>query len=386
MESINLIIGGDVFPHGKNLKHFIKGDSKKIFNDLLEEFRQADLLVINLECPLIDYSQPIIKAGPILDAPSISIKGIIDAGIDIINLANNHIFDHGEYGLENTINTCSNAQIPTVGAGRNIEEARKALIITIKEVRIGLLAFAEHEFSVANKKSGGANPLNLTNVTADIIKNRQILDYLIILVHGGNENYPYPSPRLKEICHYMVDLGANAVIVQHSHCSGCYEEYRSSHIVYGQGNLIFDWPNQAGSFYEGFLVKLSTDDKFYFKMDLIPYTQSFYQVGTRKLIGKKKDMFLNLIDKRSRAIKDDSFVYEKWLEFCKKKKHEYINRIYGHNKILAKLNFYQQFVKYFYSKKSVLRLKNTISCEAHREVIETILSQEIKKYNNNIAK
>ena len=122
----------------------------------------------------------------------------------------------------------------------------------------------------------------------------------------------------------MIDLGANAIIVQHSHCPGSYENYKGCHIIYGQGNLIFDWPNKDKPFYKGFLVKLSIREKTYSEIEFIPYSQSDNHVGARKLMGKDKDLFLTEIYERSKAIKDDSYVREKWLEFCRMKKHEYL--------------------------------------------------------------
>ncbi len=51
---INILIGGDICPIGRNQPFFVRGDAKSIFGDLLVEFEKADLSVANLECPLID--------------------------------------------------------------------------------------------------------------------------------------------------------------------------------------------------------------------------------------------------------------------------------------------------------------------------------------------
>jgi len=99
---VNILIGGEVCPVRRNESFFNKGQLDKIYNDLLLEFTDADLSLINLECPLIDVKSPISKSGPILRAPSECIKGIAGIGIDIVNLANNHILDHGYQGLKNT--------------------------------------------------------------------------------------------------------------------------------------------------------------------------------------------------------------------------------------------------------------------------------------------
>jgi len=193
---VDIIIGGDVCPIRRNMPYFVKGDSKALFNDLLIEFTQSDLSIINLECPLIREKSPILKSGPVLGANNECINGIKNAQIKVVNLANNHILDHGANGLLNTISVCRNANIAVVGAGENLTEAGYILIRKINGVNIGVLSFAEHEFSIATNNSSGANPLSLIEYVRSIRRDRDKLDYFIVLVHGGKEYYPYPSPQL----------------------------------------------------------------------------------------------------------------------------------------------------------------------------------------------
>ena len=109
--------------------------------------------------------------------------------------------------------------------------------MSIQDIKIGFIGLSEHEFSLATEESWGANPLDLIDYIRNIKANSSEYDYLVVLLHGGSEHYPFPSPRLMETCRFLVEEGANAVVCQHSHCAGCYEEYLGRHIVYGQGNL-----------------------------------------------------------------------------------------------------------------------------------------------------
>ena len=120
---IKIVIGGDVCPINHNESYFKKGDAKSIFNDLFPEFKYADFSIINLECSLIDKNTPIIKNGPVLGVSSKCINGIKNSGVKLVNLANNHILDHGKKGLKNTIKVCQKEGIDIVGAGKNQEEA-----------------------------------------------------------------------------------------------------------------------------------------------------------------------------------------------------------------------------------------------------------------------
>src|SRR6478672_10327093 len=108
---INVIVGGDVCPINRSIRHFKAGDASAIFNDLLPEFGEADLCIANLECPLVSEPSPIIKSGPVFGVESSCINGLRESGIDILNLANNHILDHGPQGLKNTLTVCAGAGI-----------------------------------------------------------------------------------------------------------------------------------------------------------------------------------------------------------------------------------------------------------------------------------
>jgi len=374
---INILIGGDVCPIGRNFSYFRDGNAQSIFNDLLPDFEKADLKMVNLECPLINEKSPLFKCGPVLGVESSAISGLKAAKINVVDLANNHIMDHGPEGLRNTLNVCARNGIATVGAGENLEIARKILIRDVLGIKVGIMGVAEREFSIATHNRPGANLLDIVDYVRNLKSNEGKFDYLIVLVHGGNEHYPFPSPRLKEICHFLVEMGANAVIVQHTHCPGCYEEYMNSFIVYGQGNLIFDLPKREKTFYEGFLVELSIDRELNSKMRIVPYVQSLSQQGTKRMKSKEEHSFLQGIKERCDAVKDDSFLEAQWLEYCRRRKSGYLSRIYGLNYFLVKLIYRNLFARFFLDKASLARLQNTISCESHREVLETLLENNM---------
>lgn len=371
-----VLIGADIYPGGRNMPLFMGGDAAGIFHDVLDDIRRANVSIANLECPLIDSPTPIKKVGPVLEADSRCIHGIQKADITMLSLANNHIMDHGPEGLRNTLDVCRSAGILTVGAGRNLHEARKMAIIDAGGMRFGVLAVTEHEFSIAQNNSWGANPLDLIDVVRNITENKAHYDYLIILLHGGSEYYPYPSPRLRETCRFLVEMGANAVIVQHAHCAGCYEIYRNAHIVYGQGNFVFDRPSSYPSFFEGFLIELSVSRGGGAGMTLIPFSQSAGCRGVKKMEGRQRDDFLYAVSERSRRIGDDLFLQQQWHAFCVARKDYYFFRFSSgiiNNRILQKINRHIPFIEKLYTSSHMLRLENSVSCESHREVIETLL-------------
>lgn len=376
LAKIKVIIGGDVCPRGPDVEYFQAGNAQAVFHDLLEEFQGADLTVVNLECPLTDQNHPIPKRGPALKAPPACAGTFKNANVHVLNLANNHILDHGAPGLRSTLETAALVGLDTVGSGQNLAEARRILVKVVGGLRIGILGMAEHEFSIATATSYGANPLDIIDFTRNVAAEREKLDYLIVLLHGGIEHYPLPSPRLKETCRFFIEQGANAVICQHSHCVGCYEEYLGGHIVYGQGNLVFQGNDYSRAWTEGVLVRLSIAGPGNAKMELVPYVQSRSRgvVGVAKMQAAEAQSLLQEIEQRSACIPNDAYLHEQWERFCSERKNEYLSVVLGHNRILSRLNKNGLVVKWLYSVHALLGIENHISCEAHREVLETIFS------------
>jgi poly-gamma-glutamate capsule biosynthesis protein CapA/YwtB (metallophosphatase superfamily) len=375
-DTATILIGADLCPIEGNRPYFEKGDAENLFHDLLGDFEQADLAIGNLECPLIERQTPILKTGPNFGEPPACINGIKRAGIDLLCLANNHVLDHGAEGLKSTLDACDRAGIATVGAGEDLAAARRILVKELKGIRVGILGVTEQEFSIARKNSWGANPLDLIDLVRNVRDHRSEFDYLIVLLHGADE-FHVPTPRIKDTCHFMIEIGANAVLVQHPHVLGGYEEYQGGHIVYGQGALVMDEAiyRDLKSFHEGFLIKLRVAEDTSSTMEIVPFTQSDPPPGARRMEREKENHFRRMLAQRSAAIQNDAFVEGEWLRFCEANKHDYLSSLLGHNRILGRLNRHGLLENLLHGRESLLRAKNIACCETHREAIETIFNQ-----------
>ena len=376
---ISVLIGGDLCPIGMNMSLFQEGDIQALFSDLLPEFEKADLSIVNLECSLIREETPIEKSGPILGVPEACINGLKAAGIDVANLANNHIMDHGPQGLRSTIETCRRNGIDYVGVGENLQEARRICVWDVKGMRIGVLSLAEHEFNIASKNTPGANPLDVIDFVRNVDAHRSKFDYLLVLLHGGTELYPYPRPELMDMCRFLVEQGANAVICQQSHCPGCLEFYRGAPIVYGQGNLLFDWPSTYKSWHEGVLLSLKIGEGGHSHLELIPFIQSDGRPGARRMTKGQEEQFRKNFEARSRAINEESFVEEQWHAFCEQQKRFYLHLIHGRWTLIRRVAGKLNLLRYFDSKEVHLNRLEAIRCESHREALITVLSMELSQ-------
>ena len=386
-EPLNIVVSGDYCPINRTEKLCSREKYGDIYNDVLPLLKDKDISITNLECPLTKKVDPIKKAGPNLISDPNCINGIKYADFDVVALANNHILDQGVQGLKDTLETCSNAGIHTVGAGMNREEISKTLYLRKKNKNIAILNFAEQEFNMDENGHAGVNLLSAVSNYYQIIEAKKNADIIIVIVHGGHEFYNLPSPRMVNIYRYFADLGATAVIGHHTHCSSGYEIYNDVPIFYSLGNFIFDKEKITDSrWFEGYFVKLIISNNGKCNISLIPYYQfNNNKVGMELMKGDEKNNFLKKIQNYNNVIADASMLNEEWLIYCKNRKMSYLFRLLPMNRItrrLIKKNIFQ--MDKLHNRAKLLRLLNFFRCAAHRDMAIESLKRIIYHDEDNV--
>ena len=358
-----------------NLKITIFGDicpvdGVKPFNVLVGE---DEIVIGNLECALTDHPTPVTKAGPVLYNPESFAASLKIWGFDAVSLANNHIRDCGDEGVRSTLASCKKNDILTFGAGETEAEAAKPLIIEQNGLKVAFVSFSEREFNFVHNGKTGAVAFD-PYVSLDIIRDlRKEVDALIVLYHGGIEYYMYPSPLLRKKCRKMVEAGADVVLCQHSHCIGTRERYGKGEILYGQGNSLFGFRKGDDSWNHGLLAKLEvSEDGIKVKYDVLE-TSKDDSVGLASADVTKN--VLSKMEKESAKLADDAFLSESWKAFCRKQAPLYLAMTFGFGKNMNRLNrlLRNGLVRLLYNRLELNVTHNIIRCDAHREVIETIL-------------
>ena len=375
---MKIIIGADFVPTESNADYFVSSEVNSILDqNLMEYLSQPSFKIFNLEMPLTDRVSPIKKAGPALRANAGAINLYKTIGVNLFTLANNHIMDQGIQGLESTISILNSSGILYVGAGSNLHLAEKPLVFPFGKHKIGIYACVEHEFSIANDTTPGANPFDPLESYDHIIALKQECDYVIVLYHGGKEHYRYPSPDLQRYCRKFVQKGADLVICQHSHCIGCMEKAGNGTIVYGQGNFLFDH-SESVFWKTGMLIEI--DDNF--RITYIPVVKdgNSVRLADKVQAGKILDDF----NSRSKQIFEDGFVQKQYSEFAQQMLDNYYSIALGKIrqkflfKVVNKL-FKSSLVRYCYDEKTNIALLNSIECEAHRELFVKGLKTSVYK-------
>ena len=372
---INVLITGDFCPNYRIQTLIEKNEYKKIFNDFLTVINKADLAITNLECPLTEKGERIEKTGPNLKASSKTAAVLKLAGFKLVTLANNHIMDYGETGLDNTLECCRKSDIDYVGSGFNLKEARKPYFTEINGQCIAIVNFCENEWSTSHGDNPGANPLNLVTNYYDIEAAKAIANYVIVIVHGGHEGYQYPSPRMKESYRFFIDAGADAVIGHHGHCFSGYEIYKESPIFYSLGNFCFDWKGKVNSIWNrGFAVQLILD-KPKIRFELVPYKQGDETPGVCLLNKDEEALFNEHIRKINVIIASDEILEEEFSNFCRIRENGYLNFFEPLTGKLFDGLRSRKLLPSFITKNKRKYFLNLIRCEAHRDIVIKILDK-----------
>lgn len=370
---MNLIIAGDIVTNDSNRELFKNNNIDKILGyELLEEWEKANYKVFNLEAPITDSNNAIIKSGPNLKNNIDIISGIKKINPTCVMIANNHIMDYSREGFLDTINLLDRNHIHWIGGGMNQEDVKKYFIIDNK---VGIYNCCETEFSNVSKNDVGANNYDEYKIFNDIIELKKKCEYVIVIYHGGKEYYRYPSPNLQKRCRYLVDAGANLVTCQHSHCIGCKETYKNCEIIYGQGNFIFN--KRDNEFWNSsILLNLNLDN---YQIEYIPIKRT--ECGTRLANNQEKEEILNDFEERTEQIKDERFVIEEYRKLARQNLNNYLRICRGNNFFDRVLNkFFPQYITGRYKKHNYYQLLNSIRCEAHRELFIAGIEDVIEEY------
>jgi poly-gamma-glutamate synthesis protein (capsule biosynthesis protein) len=180
------------------------------------------------------------------------------AAIDVCALANNHVLDYGHDGLIETLATLERAGVKTVGAGRNVAEARRTAACPLPGGGRLLIAACGHESSgipddwAALTGEAGVDLLpDLSEDTAAAVANRVAAgkrpgDVAVMSIHwGDNWGFDVPASHVR-FAHWLVDGGVDVVHGHSSHHVRPLERYHGKLILYGCGDFIDDYEGIAG--------------------------------------------------------------------------------------------------------------------------------------------
>ena len=306
---MKIIVASDILPWKNNADLFKKGDALTLFGEkVCNLFESADFSIINLEGPLTDATVKQDKIGPVIKADKETIRGIQALNVKAVALANNHITDYLQKGIDDTLSTLQQAGIKYVGIAdnQNKSKERKYLTVSDGQHKVCIYNVSETFFNQPTKNSSGVNVYDEWIVLNEIKELKQRHDYLIVIYHGGAEFFPYPTPQTRTRFHRMADCGADFITAQHTHCIGCEEWYNGSYLLYGQGNFHFAKQDVIPMKTEGLVMEISLDNQG------VQINKHRVELNKNYCIEYSKDQSLCSFYERSKNIDNEELIIEQY--------------------------------------------------------------------------
>lgn len=263
----SLVFTGDI---GFDRYMYGKWDDEELLSaEVLDFLHSADHVIANVEGPIAGVPQNTTQSGVqqllhTIDPAATKVLRKMNA--DIWNICNNHIMDAGEFGIESTLQEAEKSGAKTIGAGMNIDEARKPVILN-EAGGIGMFGVGYQRAcrKADTDKAGCYSWSDLDAIQQTIDKIKKTCRWCIVVAHAGEEFTPLPSPYTRERYHKYLEMGADIVVAHHPHVPMNYETVGDKIIFYSLGNFIFDTDYQRSQFNTdlGLLIKLNfTEDEF----------------------------------------------------------------------------------------------------------------------------
>ena len=256
------------------------------WGNLLFLLKNTDINIINLETTLTNSNKEVLKTFNFKATPD-KIKTLTEAFITIANLANNHVLDFSEEGLRETIQTLNIAGIKYAGAGMNEKEAGRPVIITKKNITIGLLGFTDNEPGwKAGPFISGINYIDISRkddrnkALTNIEQLRKETDIVIVSIHWGPNMKEEPGRHVIDFAHEMIVAGADIIHGHSAHNFQGIEVYNHKLILYDTGDFIDDYvvdPLLKND--HSFFFRVEVSKKGATKLELVPVMISNYQVN-----------------------------------------------------------------------------------------------------------
>ena len=233
---VTFIMTGDLnFAHA-----FERAIQKKTF-DVFGNWKKNikyDCMVVNLENAVTRSIDSVDKEYVFKMRPELLYQ-LVDAGINMVNCANNHSADFGFEGILETIRHLDSAGIRHIGIGRNFSEAREPVIYEKNGIRTAWIGYGGVKDFIATRYQPGTNSRNEKYILRDIKKTRPIVDWIIVVLHWGEELETEPDINQIEMAHRIIDSGADMIIGHHPHVLQGIERYHGKVIAYSLGNFVF---------------------------------------------------------------------------------------------------------------------------------------------------
>lgn len=258
------------------------GDLFRPLRATAPRLRRADVTVGNLESSLSRAGAP-TQGDDSFGADPPAAAALVDAGFDVVSLANNHTGDFGPVALVRTVQRLRAAGLRTFGAGRDLAAARRPVVVEVRGTTYGFLGFnAIGETPAAGRGTPGAvrvsmpprtGPLDrreLDRFLRDVRRLDRRVDAVVVMPHWGEQYTHRPWPVQRRVARALVRAGADLVVGGHPHWVQGTSMVGDAVVAHSLGNFVFDMDFSAPAM-EGAVLETVWWDGELKAAELVPY-------------------------------------------------------------------------------------------------------------------
>ncbi len=213
------------------------------FGPIAALLRSADLTVVNLETAVTSGGKPQPKYYHFRTRPA-AFAALRDAGVDVANMANNHVVDYGRTGLADTLAAAKGAHFPVLGIGSDAAAAWSPYVVTVGGIKIAFLGVSQvaelaSSWVATTRRSGEANAINLRRTLAAVRAAKKTADVVIVIMHWGTEGQACPDANQLALAPKLARAGASIIVGSHAHILQGSGWLDRTFVAYGMANFLW---------------------------------------------------------------------------------------------------------------------------------------------------
>ena len=240
--SLSLIMVGDALIH-ESVYNDANNNGNYDFKPMLEEIKpivsKYDLAYYNQET-ILGGKEIGLSTYPCFNTPYEEGDAFLDAGFNLVSLANNHTLDRGERAILNSCEYWKNKRAYVAGSYCSSSERNYTKIYEKNYISYAMLSYTTVDNGLVrpNGKEYYLNLYDPDQVKKDVEQYRDKVDVLMVAMHWGEEYTHSPVYEEREIAQYLSDLGVDIVIGAHPHVVQPIEYINDTLVIYSLGNFI----------------------------------------------------------------------------------------------------------------------------------------------------
>ena len=272
-------------------KYDERGGIKGILSEkVLKIMTESDLMVANSEFTVSNRGTKMSGKQYTFRAKPERLKIYDEMGVDLVTLANNHVYDFGKDAFLDMLDHFDQYNIPHIGAGHNLNEAKEAYFFIVNGYKIAFINGTRAEKYIltpgaTETTEGVFRCYDPTNMINEIKKLKQESDFVITIMHFGKEGSHELEKEQVDSAKKYIDAGSDVVIGHHAHVLQGIEFYKNKPIIYNLGDFIFNGNTEDTAIFQ---IKLSNNKQ----MEYYIYPAQQKNMFTDLLEGKEKEKLI----------------------------------------------------------------------------------------------